>query len=130
MDVLGLLSSEDACSGLFMGVRWVGALCCPRCGSGRVVRNGRLRERVNHSENEYAREDVHINNCENKASILRPWLAVHRGICKDNLTLYPAAFKTCRRLRKMKPIKAIKETIKTAIQIITATKNPSKERTA
>jgi len=36
MDVLGLLSSEGACSGLFRGVRWVGGVFCPRCGSGRV----------------------------------------------------------------------------------------------
>jgi len=68
---------------------------------------------VNHSEGE-----CHIN----RASILRPWIAVYRGICKDNLTLYLAAFKTYRRLRKMKPLQAIKITIKIAIHIITATK--------
>jgi len=45
-------------------------------------------ERVNHSIREYARGDVHINNCESRASILKPWLAIHRGVSKDNLDLY------------------------------------------
>jgi len=31
-------------------------------------------EWVNNSEDEYARRDVHVNNCENRASLLRPWL--------------------------------------------------------
>jgi hypothetical protein len=35
---------------------------------------------VNHSIGEYARGDVHINNCENKTSILRTWLSLHRDI--------------------------------------------------
>ena len=33
-----------------------------------------------------------------------PW-----GICRDNLSLYLAAFKAYRRSRSMKPIEAIKE---------------------
>jgi len=41
---------------------------------------------------EYARGDVHINNCENRASILRPWLSAHRGISKDNLNTYLSLF--------------------------------------
>jgi len=40
MDVLGILSSEEDCSGLFRGVRWVGGVFCPRCGSGRVKGHG------------------------------------------------------------------------------------------
>jgi len=56
-------------------------------------------EYVNHSEGER-----HIN----RASILRPWLSIHRGICKNNPTLYPAALKTCRKFRKMKPIQTMR----------------------
>lgn len=41
---------------------------------------GYIHETVKHSEREYAKGDVHINNCENGASILRPCLAKHRGI--------------------------------------------------
>jgi len=37
---------------------------------------------VNHSVREYARGDVHINNCENRASILRQRLSVHRGVSR------------------------------------------------
>jgi transposase-like protein len=47
---------------------------------------------VNHSIGEYARGEVHINNCENRASILRPWLSAHRGISKDNLDTYLSLF--------------------------------------
>jgi len=75
---------------------------------------GYMHEYVNHSEGE-----CHINNCENKARFL-DMLSIHRGICKDNLKLYLAAFKTCRRSRNANPIQAIIEIIKT-IYIITAT---------
>ncbi|MHA1209659.1 MAG: transposase [Candidatus Freyarchaeota archaeon] len=36
MDVLDILSSEEACSGLFGMVRWRSGVHCPRCGSVRV----------------------------------------------------------------------------------------------
>jgi len=45
-------------------------------------------ERVNHSIREYARGNIHTNNCEDRASILKPWLAIHRGVSEDNLDLY------------------------------------------
>ena len=79
-----------------------------------------MHEYVNHSEGEWVRGECHINNCENRASILRQWLSTHRGICKDNLKLYLEAFKTCRRSRNANPIQAIIKIIKT-IYIITAT---------
>ena len=79
-----------------------------------------MHEYVNHSEGEWFRGGCHINNCENRASILRPWLSIHRGICKDNLKLYLAAFKICRRSRTTNPIQAIIEVTKT-IHIITNT---------
>lgn len=73
---------------------------------------GYKHESVNHSAGEYARGEVHINGCESRASLLRPWLAVHRGICKDNLTLYLSAFKACRQFRKLSPEEAVKEILK------------------
>jgi hypothetical protein len=78
-----------------------------------LSRLGYKHEYVNHSEREWVRGEYHINNCENRASILRPWLSIHRGICKDNLKLYLAAFKTCRRSRTINPIQSITEIIKT-----------------
>jgi len=36
---------------------------------------GYIHETVKHSEREYARGEVHINNCENRVSLLRPWLS-------------------------------------------------------
>jgi len=41
---------------------------------------------------------VHINSCENRASLLRPWLSKHRGISKDRLETYLKIFKTYRNL--------------------------------
>jgi len=52
---------------------------------------------------EYARGNIHTNNCENRASILKPWLAIHRGISKDNLNLQRATSKPSN-LQKIKLI--------------------------
>jgi transposase-like protein len=73
---------------------------------------GYRHEAVNHSDGEWVRGECHINGCENRASLLRPWLAVHRGICRDNLSLYLASFKAYRKSRSMKPTEAIKEILK------------------
>jgi transposase-like protein len=61
---------------------------------------------VNHSLREYARGDLHINNCESRASILRQWLSVHRGISKDNLNTYLSLFQLQRKtnIEKIKTI--------------------------
>jgi len=69
-------------------------------------------EAVNHSAGEWVRGEAHTNGCENRASLFRPWLAVHRGVCKDNLSLYLAAFKACRKSRSTRPVEAIKEFLK------------------
>lgn len=76
---------------------------------------GYRHEAVNHSKGEWVRGEAHTNGCENRASLLRPWLAVHRGICKDNLSLYTAAFKARRKSRGMRPVEAIKEILKTVL---------------
>jgi transposase len=59
---------------------------------------------VNHSLREYARGEVHINNCENRASILRQWLSAHRGISKDNLDTYLSLFQLLPTIEKIKTI--------------------------
>jgi transposase-like protein len=67
---------------------------------------------VNHSIGEYARGDVHINNCENRASLLRPWLSVHRGVSKDNLNTYLSLFQLQRNTNKLPTIEKIKTIVK------------------
>jgi transposase len=67
---------------------------------------------VNHSLREYARGDVHINNCENRASILRRWLSVHRGVSKDNLDTYLSLFQLQRITNKLPTIEKIKTIVK------------------
>jgi transposase-like protein len=69
-------------------------------------------EYVNHSLREYARGDVHINNCENRASILRQWPSVHRGISKDNLDTYLSLFQLQRNTNKPPTIEKIKTIVK------------------
>jgi transposase-like protein len=67
---------------------------------------------VKHSLREYARGEVHINNCENRASLLRPWLSVHRGISKDNLDTYLSLFQFQRNTNKLPTIEKIKIIVK------------------
>jgi transposase-like protein len=73
---------------------------------------------VNHSIGEYARGDVHINNCENRASILRPWLSAHRGISKDNLDTYLSLFQLQRNTNRHREDQNNSKGIKTHQQTI------------
>lgn len=54
---------------------------------------------INRSLGEYVGSKVHINNRENRASLLKPWLTIYRGMCREDLSLYLAAFKAYRRSR-------------------------------
>jgi transposase-like protein len=54
------------------------------------------------------RLEVHINNCENRASILRTWLSAHRGISKDNFDTYLSLFQLQRNINKLPTIEKIK----------------------
>jgi len=47
---------------------------------------------INHSEKEYAEGDNHVNNAENKHSLLRPYLNIFRGLSKKNLNTYVKFF--------------------------------------
>jgi transposase-like protein len=73
---------------------------------------GYRHEYVNHSMGEYVRGEVHINNCENRASILRPWLSVHRGVSKENLDTYLSLFQLQRNTNKQPTIEKIKTIVK------------------
>jgi transposase-like protein len=43
---------------------------------------------VNHGGGEFARGEVHVNNNENRHSLLRRFLRIFRGVSKDNLQGY------------------------------------------
>ena len=47
---------------------------------------------VTHSKYEYANGEIHANNCENRHSLLRPFLNMYRGISKKNLNNYVKFF--------------------------------------
>ena len=50
---------------------------------------------VNHSEGEYASgpdNEIHSNNCECRAGLLRWWMSKHRGVSKWHLESYVKAF--------------------------------------
>jgi len=47
---------------------------------------------INHSEKEYAEGENHVNNCENRHSLLRPYLNIFRGVSKTKLNTYVKFF--------------------------------------
>ena len=56
---------------------------------------------VNHGLKEYARGDVHTNNCECRTALLRLWMAKHRGVNKFNLELYLKTFQFIHNMRHL-----------------------------
>jgi transposase-like protein len=79
---------------------------------------GYRHETVNHSTGEYAKGEAHVNGCENRGSLVRPWLACHRGVCKDNLRVYMMAFKICRNSRRRKPVEALEDVLAMVIFLV------------
>ncbi len=47
---------------------------------------------INHSEKEYANNENHVNNAENRHSLLKPFLNIFRGVSKKNLNTYVKFF--------------------------------------
>ena len=56
---------------------------------------------VNHTQQEYARGDVHENRAECLFSLLKPYLRVFRGISKENLPGYVGFFQFLRNFRQL-----------------------------
>ena len=73
---------------------------------------GYVHESVNHSKGEYVRGDVHINNCENRAGLLKRFLRPRNGISKTNTDAYIRLFHYHRRISKMSFNEAIIEAIR------------------
>jgi transposase-like protein len=72
-------------------------------------------ETVVHGDGEFADGDVHVNTCESQGSLLRPWLSRHRGLSKENLTLYLRAFDLHQRLRELPGRDALKLMLRKAL---------------
>jgi len=47
---------------------------------------------INHSHHKYAENENHVNNAENRHSLLRPYLNIFRGVSKKNLNTYVKFF--------------------------------------
>jgi len=47
---------------------------------------------INHSEKEYADGKNHVNNAENRHSLIKPFLNLFRGVSKKNLNSYVKFF--------------------------------------
>jgi len=43
---------------------------------------------INHSQKQYASGEIHVNNCENRHSLLRQFLRIFRGVSKRFLSGY------------------------------------------
>jgi transposase-like protein len=57
-----------------------------------LLRYGYKHRFVNHSEREYARGDVHVNNCECASNLYQIWMSKFMGVNKHNLEAYSKTF--------------------------------------
>jgi transposase len=62
---------------------------------------GYVHDFVNHTQQEYARGDVHENRAECLFSLLKPYLRVFRGVSKDNLPGYVGFFQFLRNFHQL-----------------------------
>ncbi|MDR1819449.1 MAG: IS1595 family transposase [Methanobrevibacter sp.] len=70
---------------------------------------------VNHSEKEYVNGNVHVNNCENRHSLLRPFLRIFRGVSKRFLAGYIMVFQYLFNYKEDAPDKILQTIFKNVI---------------
>jgi transposase-like protein len=69
---------------------------------GKLEEHGFVHEQVNHSKKEYARGDVHVNNCEcRRSNLYQLWIKKFMGVNKHNLQTYSKAFQFIHNLRSV-----------------------------
>ena len=61
---------------------------------------GFVHKQVCHSLKEYARGDVHVNNCECRSNLYQLWMAKFMGINKHNLQVYTKTFEFIHNTRR------------------------------
>jgi len=67
---------------------------------------------VNHSQKEYANGKNHVNNAENRHSIIRPYLNIFRGVSKKNLAKYLIIIQYVINYKTDWPLESLKTIIK------------------
>ena len=82
-----------------MAVKTGSRLYTDSASSYRAVK-GYVHEFVNHTQQEYARGEVHENRAECLFSLLKPYLRVFRGVSKYNLPGYVGFFQFLRNFRQ------------------------------
>ena len=61
---------------------------------------GFMHKQVCHSLKEYARGDVHVNNCQCRSNLYQYWIAKFMGINKHNLQTYTKTFQFIHSIRR------------------------------
>ena len=61
---------------------------------------GFVHKQVCHSQKEYTRGDVHVNNCECRSNLYQLWIAKFMGINKHNLQAYTKTFEFIHNIRR------------------------------
>lgn len=61
---------------------------------------GFVHKQVRHSQKEYARGDVHVNNCECRSNLYQLWIAKFMGVNKHNLQAYTKTFEFIHNIRR------------------------------
>jgi transposase-like protein len=62
--------------------------------------DGFVHKQVCHSQKEYTRGDVHVNNCECRSNLYQLWIAKFMGINKHNLHTYTKTFEFIHNIRR------------------------------
>jgi transposase-like protein len=61
---------------------------------------GFVHRQVCHSQREYTRGDVHVNNCECRSNLYQLWIAKFMGVNKHNLHTYTKTFEFIHNIRR------------------------------
>jgi hypothetical protein len=83
---------------------------------------GYVHEYVNHTQEEYARGEVHENRAECVFSLLKPFLRVFRGISKANLPGYLGFFQFLRNFRHQNAFEQAELILQAALDPTTASR--------
>ena len=67
---------------------------------------------INHSKKEYARGKIHVNTCENRHSLLRPFLRMFRGVSKKFLKGYVMIYQYFTNYKEDAPDKILQTILK------------------